>query len=449
MEDINLHFTGDFHAITTAHNLLVGADRQPHLLGQRARHRHPPRRLAARDGHERPGAARRSSPRSAASPTASRARPASTSPSPPRSWRSSASPRTSRTSSERLGNIIVGYTPRQDAGHAPRPQGRRRDDRAAQGRACSRTWCRRWRTTRPSSTAARSPTSPMAATRWSPPGRRCKLADYVVTEAGFGADLGAEKFFDIKCRKAGLEAGRRRDRRHRARAEDARRRRQGGPRQGERRGRRRRAAPTSAATSRTCASSACRRWSPSTTSSPTPTPRSQAMKELRAREHGRRGDPLHALGRGRQGTEELAQQGRRPRRERQARSSRRSIPTSMPLCDKIKTIATEHLPRRGRRSPTRRSATSFDELRGGGLRQAAGLHGQDAVFLLDRSRTCAARRPATSCRSARCGSRPAPGSSSSICGEIMTMPGLPRLPRPKSSASTRRARSRGCSEKGE
>jgi formate--tetrahydrofolate ligase len=32
-----------------------------------------------------------------------------------------------------------------------------------------------------------------------------KLADYVVTEAGFGADLGAQKFFDIKCRKAGLE----------------------------------------------------------------------------------------------------------------------------------------------------------------------------------------------------------------------------------------------------
>jgi formate--tetrahydrofolate ligase len=32
-----------------------------------------------------------------------------------------------------------------------------------------------------------------------------KLADYVVTEAGFGADLGGEKFIDIKCRKAGLE----------------------------------------------------------------------------------------------------------------------------------------------------------------------------------------------------------------------------------------------------
>src|SRR4029079_7814641 len=31
-----------------------------------------------------------------------------------------------------------------------------------------------------------------------------KLADYVVTEAGFGADLGGEKFIDIKCRKTGL-----------------------------------------------------------------------------------------------------------------------------------------------------------------------------------------------------------------------------------------------------
>ncbi len=34
-----------------------------------------------------------------------------------------------------------------------------------------------------------------------------KLADYVVTEAGFGADLGAEKFLDIKCRKAGITPG--------------------------------------------------------------------------------------------------------------------------------------------------------------------------------------------------------------------------------------------------
>jgi formyltetrahydrofolate synthetase len=31
-----------------------------------------------------------------------------------------------------------------------------------------------------------------------------KLADYVVTESGFGADIGMEKFFDIKCRYSGL-----------------------------------------------------------------------------------------------------------------------------------------------------------------------------------------------------------------------------------------------------
>ena len=31
------------------------------------------------------------------------------------------------------------------------------------------------------------------------------MADYTITEAGFGADLGAEKFFDIKCRKADLK----------------------------------------------------------------------------------------------------------------------------------------------------------------------------------------------------------------------------------------------------
>ncbi len=60
------------------------ADRQPHLLGQFARHRRPPRRLAPRARHERPFAAPDRLARSAASPTASRARTASTSPSPPR-----------------------------------------------------------------------------------------------------------------------------------------------------------------------------------------------------------------------------------------------------------------------------------------------------------------------------------------------------------------------------
>ena len=82
MEDINLHFTGDFHAISTAHNLLVGADRQPHLLGQRPRLRHAPRDLAPRHGHERPRAALDRELARRHAPTASRARTASTSPSP-------------------------------------------------------------------------------------------------------------------------------------------------------------------------------------------------------------------------------------------------------------------------------------------------------------------------------------------------------------------------------
>jgi formate--tetrahydrofolate ligase len=40
--------------------------------------------------------------------------------------------------------------------------------------------------------------------RWWPRAPRSSWRDYVVTEAGFGADLGAEKFIDIKCRKSGL-----------------------------------------------------------------------------------------------------------------------------------------------------------------------------------------------------------------------------------------------------
>ncbi len=54
-----------------------------------------------------------------------------------------------------------------------------------------------------------------------------KLSDYVVTEAGFGADLGAQKFLDIKCRLAGLKTRCLRHCRHRPRAQAPRRRGQG------------------------------------------------------------------------------------------------------------------------------------------------------------------------------------------------------------------------------
>ncbi len=52
--------------------------------------------------------------------------------------------------------------------------------------------------------AARSPTSPTATPRSIADRVALGWPTYVVTEAGFGADMGAEKFFDIKCRASGL-----------------------------------------------------------------------------------------------------------------------------------------------------------------------------------------------------------------------------------------------------
>ena len=60
-----------------------------------------------------------------------------------------------------------------------------------------------------------------------------KLGDYAITEAGFGADLGAEKFLDIKCRMAGLKPRRGGGRGHGPGSEAPRRRRQGGAEPGE------------------------------------------------------------------------------------------------------------------------------------------------------------------------------------------------------------------------
>ena len=75
----------------------------------------------------------------------------------------------------------------------------------AEGRASSPTSSRRWRARPrfvhggPFANIAHGCNS-VTATRMA-----LKLGDYAVTEAGFGADLGAEKFLDIKCRMAGLD----------------------------------------------------------------------------------------------------------------------------------------------------------------------------------------------------------------------------------------------------
>ena len=87
-EKINLHFNGDFHAITSAHNLLA-ALLDTHLhFGNELRHGSRGHPLAALHGHERSVAAAGSPAAWAAARTARPARPGSSSRRRPRSWRS-------------------------------------------------------------------------------------------------------------------------------------------------------------------------------------------------------------------------------------------------------------------------------------------------------------------------------------------------------------------------
>ena len=228
MDEINLHFTGDFHAITAANNLLAAMIDNHIYWGNALGHRPAPHRLAPRAGHERPRAARDRRSASAAS--------------------GNGFPREEgfdiTVASEMMAIFCLARRLERPRG-AARPhrssayrrdkqpvtaadlKARRRDDRAAEGRAAAQSGAdagghagaRARRAVR-----QHRPRLQLGDRHHAP---RCKLADYVVTEAGFGADLGAEKFFDIKCRKAGLGPAAAVHRRHRARAEDARRRRQG------------------------------------------------------------------------------------------------------------------------------------------------------------------------------------------------------------------------------
>ena len=134
MEDINLHFTGDFHAIGAANNLLAAMldnhIQQGNALGIDVKQHH----LEALRGHERPPAAQHRGRSRRPDATACPARTALTSPWPARSWPCSASPRDITDLKARLGAHDRGLHLRRQARHRPRPQGRGRDDRAAQGR---------------------------------------------------------------------------------------------------------------------------------------------------------------------------------------------------------------------------------------------------------------------------------------------------------------------------
>ena len=309
----------------------------------------------------------------------------------------------------RLANIIVGSTRERKPVRASELKARRRDDGAVARMRSSPISCRRSRTIPPSSMAGLSPTSPTAATRsW----RRSWRSSLPITSSPRPASApisGAEKFFDIKCRKAGLQPVDGGGGRDHPRPQVPRRRRAERSRQGERRGGDRRHGQPASATSRTSGISACPRWSPSTASARTPTaewpPRSTAARRL-----GVTACRLRALGQGQQGRGRSSGACRRRRHRRQARPiSSRSIPTrcrwstrSGPSPSKIYGAGEDRGAEGGRPTASRSSRR--------GLRPSADVHGQDAVQLLRRSRPARRARAGSSCRCARCGFPPAPSS---------------------------------------
>jgi formate--tetrahydrofolate ligase len=203
MEDINLHFNGDFHAITAAHSLLA-ALLDNHLQWGNELNIDPRRVVWRRVVDMNDRALRNINCRPwAAWPTGFRAKPASISPSLPKSWRSCAWRPIIKDLQRRLGDIIVART------YAKKPV-TARDLKADGAMAVLLRDAIQPNLVQtiehnpafihggPFANIAHGCNSVMATQA------ALKLADVVVTEAGFGADLGAEKFFNIKCRQSGL-----------------------------------------------------------------------------------------------------------------------------------------------------------------------------------------------------------------------------------------------------
>ena len=256
-----------------------------------------------------------------------------------------------------------------------------------------------------------------------------KLADYVVTEAGFGADLGAEKFFDIKCRKAGLtpaaavivatvralkmHGGVPKDQLGKENLEALRKGLANLGRHVE--NVRKFGVPAIVAINYFTADTAAEH------------DLHQDLLQGAVRRH-RRG--LLALGRGLEGHRGAGAPRRRARRG-PASARRPRLPPSLPGRDAALGQDEDHrqgdLPGlRHHRRPE--GARPVPRHRGGRLRQPADLRGEDPVLLLDRPEP--ARRAGRSCRADSRGPPVgrAPGFLVVVCGEIMTMPGLPKVP---------------------
>ncbi len=202
MEDINLHFTGDFHAITSAHSLLSALIDNHIYWGNEAGI--DTRRVAWRRVVDM-------NDRSLRQITTSLGGVANGYPREDGFDITVASEimaifclaRDRSDLQDRLGRIVIGYTRerkpvRAEAVMASGPMTVLLKDALAPNLVQTLEHNPAFIHGGPFANIAHGCNS-VIATR-----AAMKLADYVVTEAGFGADLGAEKFFDIKCRSAGL-----------------------------------------------------------------------------------------------------------------------------------------------------------------------------------------------------------------------------------------------------
>jgi formate--tetrahydrofolate ligase len=202
MEDINLHFTGDFHAITTAHNLLASLI-DNHLywgnaLGLDSRRVTWRRVLDMNDRALREivcslGGVANGYPREAGFDITAASE----------IMAIFCLARDVDDLKHRLGNVIVGYTRDRKPVRAADLKGQGAMT-ALLKEALAPNLVQTLEGTPafvhggPFANIAHGCNSVLATTT------ALKLADYVVTECGFGADLGGEKFIDIKCRKTGL-----------------------------------------------------------------------------------------------------------------------------------------------------------------------------------------------------------------------------------------------------
>ena len=202
MEDINLHFTGDFHAITSAHSLLSALIDNHIYWGNAAGF--DTRRVSWRRVVDM-------NDRSLRQITSSLGGVSNGYPREDGFDITVASEvmaifclsKSLEDLQERLGRIVVGYTRdrapiRADAVLAPGPMTVLLKDALAPNLVQTLEHNPAFIHGGPFANIAHGCNSVIATKT------ALKLADYVVTEAGFGADLGAEKFLDIKCRSAGL-----------------------------------------------------------------------------------------------------------------------------------------------------------------------------------------------------------------------------------------------------